>query len=295
MAKQNAAPADAVDPTTGELQPTVTSETFSAHLTAGLGAAMVAVQRAMKPAQPSATGHVGKEGARSYQYANLADVTAALQDLMGKNDLFVTHLPQATDGTCVRLLTYVVHAPSCGWLMSEIVMTPASPTPQNIGSTMTYARRYGLSAMMGVVVEDDDAASASQGQAARPAARAATNGRPAAASAAAAPAGGRPAKVLATHDQLVEIKNLLQTACGDDGAAKKALYHQVADFYGTDGKKVSAPDDTKKLSTSWAAGIIKDLQAYCEQHPAEAAENENQDASPADYTAEDLEDDSIPF
>lgn len=292
MAKQNAAPADAVDQTTGELQPTVTSETFSAHLTAGLGAAMVAVQRAMKPAQPSATGHVGKEGARAYQYANLADVTAALQDLMGKNDLFVTHLPQATDGTCVRLLTYVVHAPSCGWLMSEIVLTPASPTPQNIGSTMTYARRYGLSAMMGVVVEDDDAASASQGQAARPAAKSPTNGRSAAA---AAPADGKPPKASATHEQLVEIKNLLQTACGEDAAAKRALYHEVADFTpkGQD-KVVAAPDDTKKLSTGWAGNVIKSLRAYCEQHPAQAAENENQDAV-SDYTAEDLEDDSIPF
>ena len=287
MAKMKDAPVEIVDETTGEVLPTVTSETLSAHLTAGLGAAMVAVQRAMKPAQASATGHVGKEGARAYQYANLADVTAALQDLMGKNDLFVTHLPQATDGTCVRLLTYVVHGPSMGWLMSEIVMTPASPTPQNIGSTMTYARRYGLSAMMGVVVEDDDAASASQGQAA-------TNGRPAAASAAAAPAGGRPAKTMATHDQLVEIKNLLQQALGDAKEAKRALYHQVGDFE-KDGKTIKAPDDTSKLSAGWAGNIIKSLKAHLEEHPTAAAENENQDAGPSDYTAEDLEDDNIPF
>ncbi len=284
MTKTTDVKKEVIDDVTGEV--VCAQETYGMKWTPGLGAAMVAVQKAMKPATPSATGYVGKDGSRAYQYATLADVTEVLQGLMTANNLFWTHLPQATDGTCVRMLTYVVHAPSGGWLMSEIVMTPSTPTPQNLGSTMTYARRYGLSAMMGVVVEDDDASAASE----TPPARAASPGSNAAKTGAGRPAAaaGKPGKSLATHEQLLEIKNLLQAIHGDDADAKRDLYHELADFEAKDGKKVAAPDDTRRLSTGWAANIIKSLKAYQEASgPAE--EHVSQDAEGH------LEDDSIPF
>lgn len=287
MTKTTDVKKEVIDDVTGEV--VCAQETYGMKWTPGLGAAMVAVQKAMKPATPSAIGHVGKEGSRAYPYATLADVTEVLQALMTANNLFWAHLPQATDGTCVRMMTFVVHAPSGGYLMSEIVMTPATATPQNIGSTMTYARRYGLSAMMGVVVEDDDASEASKtplARVARPGGDAAKTGagRPAAAAAA------KPVKTPATHDQLITIRDLLQQACGDDQIAKKNLYHQLADFSTQDGKHVVAPDDTKKLSAGWATNIINSIRDYIDEMGGKP-ENESQDVASDDFA----NDDSIPF
>ena len=39
---------------------------------------------------------------------------------------------------------------------------PADPNPQKIGSVITYGRRYGLSAMVGIAQHDDDANSVSK-------------------------------------------------------------------------------------------------------------------------------------
>ena len=44
------------------------------------------------------------------------------------------------------------------WIKSEIRLPLGkNPNAQNIGSVMTYGRRYGLSAMAGVAQYDDDA------------------------------------------------------------------------------------------------------------------------------------------
>jgi len=46
------------------------------------------------------------------------------------------------------------------WISSTIWMTPKDMTPQSVGSTITYARRYGLAAMVGIYQTDDDAEAA---------------------------------------------------------------------------------------------------------------------------------------
>jgi hypothetical protein len=48
------------------------------------------------------------------------------------------------------------------WFASDLEMTSQQNTPQGIGSTITYGRRYGLSAMVGIAPEDDDGQQGSQ-------------------------------------------------------------------------------------------------------------------------------------
>ena len=48
------------------------------------------------------------------------------------------------------------------WIAGTLRLKPVKPTPQDAGSAITYARRYALAAIVGVVTEDDDGNAASQ-------------------------------------------------------------------------------------------------------------------------------------
>ena len=48
------------------------------------------------------------------------------------------------------------------WIKSRLKMPVEKITAQSIGSTITYGRRYGLSAITGIAQYDDDGNAASQ-------------------------------------------------------------------------------------------------------------------------------------
>lgn len=78
------------------------------------------------------------------------------------------------DDAGIEVVTRLLHA-SGEWIESGIRLPLAKSDPQGAGSAITYGRRYGLAAILGVVAdEDDDAEKASGGadRAARPATRA---------------------------------------------------------------------------------------------------------------------------
>lgn len=62
--------------------------------------------------------------------------------------------------------TTVLHA-SGQWMRAETACLLPSGEPQAVGSAITYLRRYGLAAMVGVAPEDDDAEGATRGSHAR--------------------------------------------------------------------------------------------------------------------------------
>jgi hypothetical protein len=88
------------------------------------------------------------------KYADLASVWEACRAALTANELSVTQLPSA-DGLKVTLTTLLLHS-SGQYLSSDLTMTAAANTPQAIGSAITYARRYALSAIVGVAQDDDD-------------------------------------------------------------------------------------------------------------------------------------------
>lgn len=93
-------------------------------------------------------------------YADLTSVWEAIRKPLTENGLAVV---QQTGGTheVVSVTTILVHS-SGQWMKSTIHMKPTKSDPQGIGSCLTYARRYGLSAMVGVSAEDDDGNEASK-------------------------------------------------------------------------------------------------------------------------------------
>jgi len=104
-------------------------------------------------------------GSRTYRYANLASIHDAILPLLGELGLYWTCCPTLMDGQLVLdyALTHVA-GPSIGGQYP----LPSSGTPQQIGSAITYARRYTLTAVLGIApAEDDDDGHAAE-QAAKP-------------------------------------------------------------------------------------------------------------------------------
>lgn len=104
-------------------------------------------------------------GSYGYSYADLPIVVAACRKALTDNGIAVVQSASATERV-VSVATRLIHA-SGQWLSDEdapLTMTAADASPQRIGSAITYARRYALMAMVGVVAsdEDDDGAAASR-------------------------------------------------------------------------------------------------------------------------------------
>lgn len=121
------------------------------------------------------------KGSYSYKYASLAAVCNAILPVFAEFGLAVVQCPEnGPKGPAVEtLLTHI----SGEWILSSLEIPALKADAQAWGSAITYARRYSLQALAGVVGEDDDdAQSAMQ----RPAPQ--TQQRPAQAPARPAPA-----------------------------------------------------------------------------------------------------------
>jgi hypothetical protein len=93
------------------------------------------------------------------KYADLESVWDACRDALTKNGLSVIQTTEYNldAGTCV--VTTLAHN-SGQWIRGSLPIMAVKPDPQGVGSAITYARRYALAAIVGVVQVDDDAESA---------------------------------------------------------------------------------------------------------------------------------------
>jgi hypothetical protein len=78
--------------------------------------------------------------------------------VLARHDLAVSQVAAVTDGDVV--VTTTIWHTSGQWLTAAPLRLAAGQTAQQIGSAITYARRYALMALLGVAAEDDDGASA---------------------------------------------------------------------------------------------------------------------------------------
>lgn len=120
-----------------------------------LAAALSKVQKEIKGAAMDSANPFYKS-----KYADLTSVWEACRALLAANNLAVVQTNGPTDGSTVTVITTLLHT-SGQWIRGELTMRPVKSEPQQIGSAMTYARRYALSAIVGVCPEDDDGAAAS--------------------------------------------------------------------------------------------------------------------------------------
>jgi len=110
--------------------------------------------------------HFADAGKAKYDYAELADIVDEIRSLLTETGLVVVQSPRFEDGV-VYVETTIIHKKSEEWSSGEVGI-PVSPNAdaRAHGSAITYARRYGLCSMLGVVVakDDDDGDRASKGR-----------------------------------------------------------------------------------------------------------------------------------
>lgn len=99
--------------------------------------------------------------AYGYKYADLATVFDFLKPAMRKAGLMMI---QGGDNGDFRgdintatVTTFIVHVDSGEWLSTQMTLPLNKATPQDYGAAVTYARRYSLLSIFGLVAEDDDA------------------------------------------------------------------------------------------------------------------------------------------
>jgi len=91
------------------------------------------------------------------KYANLEAVMEACSDALDRNGLAIW---QSITEEGDRLITRLYHT-SGQWMEGYTPLIIAKNDMQGLGSAYTYARRYGLMAIMGIAPEDDDGNAAS--------------------------------------------------------------------------------------------------------------------------------------
>ena len=125
-----------------------------------LSTALAAAQGALKnPTKNKVNPHFKS------RYVDLSDGLDAIRECLSKNGLAFIQGTSISDGMIV-LNTRITHK-SGQWLESDYPVGGLG-RPQEMGSAMTYARRYALFSLVGVAGEDDDDGNAAQAAEAAP-------------------------------------------------------------------------------------------------------------------------------
>lgn len=129
-----------------------------------IAAALVAFQKAVTPVTKTKKAKVPTKsgGEYTYEYADLADVIEQTREARGVAGLAVVQLVTGDHGT-LTIVTTVLHS-SGQWFEGELTWRASDGRPQELGSLITYLRRYCYSAPLGISTEaDDDGAAAQHG------------------------------------------------------------------------------------------------------------------------------------
>ena len=132
-----------------------------------IAAALAAFQAEMPVVRKGNTARVPIKagGSYSYTYADLGDVSAAATPLLTKHGLAFSCCPRHSDRG-YELVGLLLHS-SGEWIDGALPLNGA--TPQDLGSSLTYMRRYLMGCMTGLVTDDDDDGHAATVAAKRPA------------------------------------------------------------------------------------------------------------------------------
>jgi len=122
-----------------------------------LAGALAKAQGEMKPAVMNQKNPFFKNN-----YADLQSVWDSIRGPFAKNGLSVVQTV-GIDEKGMVLETSILHS-SGQWISSALRLTPVKQDPQGVGSAITYARRYALSAIAGVCSDEDDDANHAAGK-----------------------------------------------------------------------------------------------------------------------------------
>lgn len=114
-----------------------------------LATGLAAAQADITAAEKNATNPFFKS-----KYADLDSVWSAIRKPLTSNGLSVIQAPETTDGE-FTMMTMLCHK-SGEWVKNSFTFPLGKSDIQGLGSAITYARRYGLCAIVGVTADEDD-------------------------------------------------------------------------------------------------------------------------------------------
>jgi len=119
-----------------------------------IATALIEAQKEMTCAKKDAVNPFFKS-----KYADLSSIIQAIKDPLLKNDICYVQTVESLDGNNF-LRTTLIHK-SGQSISGSMLIKPTKDDMQGLGSAVTYARRYGLQAIVGLPAEDDDGNAAS--------------------------------------------------------------------------------------------------------------------------------------
>lgn len=120
-----------------------------------LAAALAKAQAEFGEVKKTKTAQIKSDkGSYSYTYASLDDVLAAVLPALSKHGVALLQ-PATRTQSGVNVETLLLHE-SGEWIGSGLTMPASGGTAQSVGSAITYAKRYGLSSILGIAAEEDD-------------------------------------------------------------------------------------------------------------------------------------------
>lgn len=133
---------------------------FQSEQIGNIAKALCAAQGEITFALKDSTADMGMKGGKR-KYADLQSVLDAIKPALAKNELAYTQQTMpSTEGIALR--TTLMH--SSGEWVAGVIALPIDRMGgiQGMGSALTYARRYALSALVGVAPDEDDDGQAAQ-------------------------------------------------------------------------------------------------------------------------------------
>jgi len=94
------------------------------------------------------------------KYADLPSVWAVSREILCKYGLSLLQFPSSNDGKPC-LVTRLMHS-SGQWMQSSVDLLLTKNDIQGLGSAISYMRRYSMTAILGIVQDDDDGQAAVQ-------------------------------------------------------------------------------------------------------------------------------------
>lgn len=128
-----------------------------------LAPALAAFQGSMGPLHKDKSVKVASQkGSYSFKYAPLESIIEAIKGPLSANGLSFSQTVDYNAGGKLAVVTRLYHS-SGEWISSMVPMDIAASGMQALGSAITYARRYGLTNILGLAADEDDDGNASEG------------------------------------------------------------------------------------------------------------------------------------
>jgi hypothetical protein len=115
-----------------------------------LASSLAKAQGELKPVHKSAENPYFKS-----KYADLSAIVESIRPVLSKYSLALMQLPSGGGENRISVTTILTHS-SGQWISGSCTLYAKDATPQAIGSAITYARRYSLSAILSIATDEDD-------------------------------------------------------------------------------------------------------------------------------------------